>query len=60
MIDEYICQNKESMLEYEIASAKAIIVKKLRNVEEQEIKEFLYKKGYMTESIEIAFDEIEE
>lgn len=60
LIDEYICQNKESMLEYEIASAKAIIVKKLRNVEEQEIKEFLYKKGYMTESIEIAFDEIEE
>lgn len=60
MVDEYICQNKESMLEYEIASAKAIILKKIRNEEEQEVKEFLYKKGYMTESIEIAFDEIEE
>ena len=33
LIDEYICKNKESMLEYEIASAKAIILKKMNNME---------------------------
>ena len=30
LIDDYICKNKESMLEYEISSAKAIILKKQR------------------------------
>jgi len=58
LVDDYICQNKESMLEYEISSAKAIIIKKQKNLEEQEIREFLFKKGYMSESIGIAFDEL--
>lgn len=57
IVDEYICQNKESMLEYEISSAKAIIKKK-KALEEQEIKNFLFKKGYMSESVSIAFDEL--
>ena len=59
LVDDYICQNKESMLEYEISSAKAIIIKKQSAVEKQEIKEFLLKKGYMSESISIAFDELD-
>ncbi len=58
LIDDYICKNKDIMLEYEIASAKAIILKKQRDLEEQEIKNYLYKKGYMSESISIAFDDI--
>lgn len=58
LVDDYICQNKEIMLEYEISSAKAIIVKKQSKLEESEIKDFLYKKGYMSESVSIAFDEI--
>ena len=58
LVDDYICQNKESMLEYEISSAKAIILKKQNSVEEQDIKAFLYKKGFMSESVSIAFDEI--
>lgn len=57
LVDDYICQNKESMLEYEISSAKAIIKKK-SSLEPQEIKEFLFKKGYMSESVSIAFDEL--
>lgn len=60
ILDDYICKNKESMLEYEISSAKAIILKKIKNTEEQDIKNYLYQKGYMSESIEIAFDEINE
>lgn len=58
LVDDYICQNKESMLEYEISSAKAIILKKQNTVEEQDIKAFLYKKGFMSETVSIAFDEI--
>lgn len=58
LVDDYICQNKESMLEYEISSAKSIIIKKQSYLEEQEIRNFLFKKGYMTESVSIAFDEL--
>lgn len=47
LIDEYVCKNKETMLEYEISSAKAIIIKKLKNQEEKTIRDYLYKKGYM-------------
>lgn len=60
LVDDYICQNKESMLKYEISSAKAIIIKKQSTLEEQEIKEFLFKKGYMSESVSIAFEEVNE
>lgn len=58
IVDDYIYKNKESMLEYEISSAKNIILKKQNKNDKQEIQNFLYKKGYMTESINIAFDEI--
>ena len=58
LVDDYICQNKECMLEYEISSAKAIILKKKISLEEQEIKNLLYKKGFMSESVNIAFEEI--
>ena len=59
VIDDYICQNKESMLEYEIVSAKNIILKKRKsNIDEQDIKKFLYQKGFMSETINIAFDEV--
>ena len=58
LIDEYVCKNKETMLEYEISSAKNIILKKQKDNEEKEIKNYLYKKGYMSDSIEIAFDDV--
>lgn len=60
IVDDYICKNKETMLEYEISSAKTIIVKKQKNAEYQDIKNYLYQKGYMSESIEIAFEEVNE
>ncbi len=60
-LDEYICQNKESVLEYEISSAKNIVRKKKNsNVEEQDIKKYLYQKGFMAETVNIAFDEVED
>lgn len=60
LIDDYICKNKETMLEYEISSAKSIILKKQGKVEEKDIRDYLYKKGYMSESVNIAFDDINE
>lgn len=47
LVDEYICENKETMIEYEISSAKAIIFKKIQSQEEKVIRDYLYKKGYM-------------
>lgn len=58
MVDEYVCKNKEDMLEYEITSAKSIILKKQNTSEEKEIRDYLYKKGYMSESVSIAFDDV--
>ncbi len=59
LVDDYICQNKESMLEYEISSAKAIILKKQNSQEMQDIKNYLYKKGFMSETVSIAFDDVD-
>lgn len=59
LIDDYICNNKEKMLEYEIQSAMKILRKKLVNNELEDTKSFLYKKGYMSECINIAIDELE-
>ena len=54
LIDNYIQNNKE---EYEVKCAKKIINKKQTNMEEIEIKNFLRKKGYREESINIAMQE---
>lgn len=60
LVDDYICKNREFMVEYEISSAKKIITKKRNsNVEDDTIKSYLYQKGYMTETINIAFDDLD-
>ena len=43
-------------MEYEIKSAKNIIAKKSTSLEIDEIKQYLLKKGYKKENIEIAMD----
>ncbi len=59
IIDDYICKNKEAMIEYEVSSCKKIITKKLPKMEIDSIKNYLYSKGYMSECISIAMDELE-
>lgn len=54
LIDDYVCKNKEKLLEYEISSATNIVNKKNSSMEEFELKQFLMKKGYMSETIDIA------
>lgn len=57
LLDKYICDNKEKLLEFEINSAKKLIQKNFGKKEPDEIKHYLYSKGYMSETVGIAFDE---
>ena len=57
IIDNYIYNHKEELLDYEIKSAKNIIIKKQNQMEPEDIKTYLFKKGYMSESIKLAFEE---
>ena len=59
-IDNYICNNKEELLEYEIKSAINIINKKINTYEKEEILSTLRKKRYMEDSLKIAMQKIEE
>lgn len=46
-LDNYVLANKETLLEYEINSAKKLILKKKDKMEIQDLKQYLFKKGYM-------------
>ncbi len=53
IINEYIDCNYSQLLEYEIDSAKKIVIKK-SNLEKEDIKNYLIKKGYNQDSIKEA------
>lgn len=55
-IEDYIYKNKEELEQYEIKSASNIIYKKSTTMDEEEIKNYLIKKGYKIENIEEAFN----
>ena len=57
IIDNYISDNKEMLLDYELNSAKNIFIKKQNQMDEQEIINYLKKKGYKEEIIKMARDE---
>ncbi len=57
-IEDYFCENKEELEEYETKSASNIIYKKSDSMEQDEIKQYLLKKGYKMDSINRAFEEI--
>ena len=46
LIEKYIEENREDLEEYERKSAENIKNKKAQQMDEQEIKQYLYKKGY--------------
>ena len=56
-IEDYIYENKEELEEYEIKSISNIIYKKSASMEQDEIKQYLLKKGYKSENINKAIDE---
>ncbi len=55
-IEDYFYENKEELEEYEIKSASNIIYKKSDSMEQDEIKQYLLKKGYKRDSINRAFE----
>ena len=57
-IEDYFYENKEELEEYETKSASNIIYKKSDSLEQDEIKQYLLKKGYKRDSINRAFEEI--
>ncbi len=59
IIDEYISNHIDDLIDYEIRSVKNIYYKKQLSMEIEEIKQFLLKKGYATESIKEALSEVE-
>ena len=56
-IEDYIYDNQEELESYEIKSAQNIIYKKMTSMEQEEVKQFLLKKGYKSENINKAFEE---
>ena len=59
IIDEYFNENQETLELYEISCIKKIVSKKRTNMDDEEIQNYLYKKGYKNENIKIAFEELE-
>ena len=55
-IEDYLYENKEDLEEYEIKSASNIIYKKSSTMEQEEIKQYLLKKGYKNDNIKQAFE----
>lgn len=45
-IDDYIGEHREELEEYEKKSKENIIAKKLGNIDEQELRNYLYKRGF--------------
>ena len=56
LIDEYISKNIDELQQYEEKSAYKLIIKKSNNMDEDEIRLYLLKKGYREESIKSAFN----
>ena len=56
-IEDYFSQNYEVLMEYEKSSAKKIAQKKFSKMEEIDIKKYLMKKGYKSDSIKAALNE---
>ena len=50
-IEDYIYEHKEELNEYEQKSANNILYKKQRDMNQDEIKQYLQKKGYKLENI---------
>lgn len=53
-IEDYFYEHREELNDYERQSAKNIFYKKQRDMEDEEIKQYLLKKGYNKENIDIS------
>ena len=60
LIEDYISNHQEQMEEYEIMSAKRIIIKKQNTMEQEAIIQCLIKKGYKTGNMRKAIEMLDE
>ena len=60
LVDDYFYKNADTLEEYEINSAKNIIIKKSNSMEEQDLIQHLLKKGYKLDLIKIAIEKVGE
>ena len=51
LIDEYFSKYQERMQEYEVYSARNLIIKKEKQMDENTLMQFLLKKGYKSDNI---------
>ena len=56
-IDDFFSNNYDILYEYELNSARKIKTKKEKNMDEEEIKAFLLKKGYRQEIVKEVFED---
>ena len=59
LIEDYFSEKKEELYEYELKSAKNIIVKKQSTMDKNEIENYLRKKGYKEDIINKAIKDEE-
>lgn len=57
LVEEYFQENTDSLYEYEKKCARNIYLKKSKDMEPEDIEAFLYKKGYMSDSINSIYDD---
>lgn len=57
-LEDYFLENSEKLEEYEINSAQQIILKKIKKDEIEKIKNYLYQKGFTSDTINIALDDL--
>lgn len=58
LVEDYMYNHSDELENYEAKSATKIAIKKINSMDIDEIKQFLFKKGYKQESIETAIEEI--
>ncbi len=59
LIETYLSEHEEQIKDYEIQSAKNIIIKKQTSMDEEAIIKFLLKKGYKINNIRQAIENID-
>ena len=59
LIEDYFLENSEELYEYELKSARIIVVKKQSTMDEEEIENYLRKKGYREDIIKEAIKDEE-
>ena len=57
LIEDYFSEKSDELYEYELKSAKNIFIKKQSTMDEEEIKNYLRKKGYREDIIKEAIED---